>query len=173
MGRDDKPKVLISIRPHWVTEIFSGRKTIEIRKTAPKIQGAFWAAVYVTKPEMSYIGKYIDGQDDGFGHVYHGKTKILKAPKYPGEWTAGAAGKIVGKILVDRCWEYFAEIPQDYPTLAYFGCAELDDVVKYAGGRDRLYGWNILKSVKYDTPKKLDEFGLKRPPQSWQYLMEG
>ena len=33
--------VLISIRPEWVEKILSGEKTLEVRKTRPKLEAPF------------------------------------------------------------------------------------------------------------------------------------
>ena len=41
--------VLISIRPKWCELIASGKKTIEVRKTAPKINTPFKCYTYCTK----------------------------------------------------------------------------------------------------------------------------
>lgn len=32
-----------------------------------------------------------------------------------------------------------------------------------------VYGWRVITPIKFDTPKTLEEFDLKRPPQSWCY----
>lgn len=41
--------VLISIRPKWCELIASGRKTIEVRKNAPKIKTPFKCYIYETR----------------------------------------------------------------------------------------------------------------------------
>lgn len=41
--------VLISIQPKWVEKIASGEKTIEVRKTRPKIDTPFKVYIYATK----------------------------------------------------------------------------------------------------------------------------
>ena len=42
---------------------------------------------------------------------------------------------------------------------------------KYAGGPGKkLCGWVIKSAEKFDTPSPLAEFGLDRPPMSWQYV---
>lgn len=43
------------------------------------------------------------------------------------------------------------------------------DLKKYAGGKS-LYGWIVGEAEAYDTPSPLAEFGLNRPPMSWQYV---
>ena len=40
---------------------------------------------------------------------------------------------------------------------------------KYAGGKC-VSGWFIEAPEKFDTPSPLAEFGLDRPPMSWQYV---
>lgn len=52
------------------------------------------------------------------------------------------------------------------------GCVPLYELKKYAGCKKEIFGWKFYKVRKFDTPKSLEEFGLKRPPQSWQYLKE-
>ena len=41
--------VLISIRPKWCEKIASGEKTIEVRKTRPKLQTPFKCYIYCTQ----------------------------------------------------------------------------------------------------------------------------
>ena len=42
------PAVLISIRPKWCEKIISGEKTIEVRKTRPKLATPFKCHIYCT-----------------------------------------------------------------------------------------------------------------------------
>ena len=41
--------ILMSIKPEWCDKIFSGEKTIEVRKVAPKLKPPFKVYVYQTK----------------------------------------------------------------------------------------------------------------------------
>lgn len=43
------------------------------------------------------------------------------------------------------------------------------DILKYQGKSKYVYSWHVYGPRKFDTPKSLEEFGLKRPPQSWCY----
>jgi predicted transcriptional regulator len=45
----------------------------------------------------------------------------------------------------------------------------MEDLEKYAAGKS-LCGWTVKDPQKYDTPSPLAEFGLERPPMSWQYI---
>ena len=40
--------VLISIKPNWCKLIWSGMKTVEVRKTRPKLETPFKAYIYCT-----------------------------------------------------------------------------------------------------------------------------
>lgn len=40
--------VLLSIRPEWCEKILSGEKTVEIRKTRPKLEPPFKCYIYCT-----------------------------------------------------------------------------------------------------------------------------
>lgn len=56
--------------------------------------------------------------------------------------------------------------------LSYFvdqSCVPLHDLEEYADGKS-LCGWIVKDPEKYDEPSPLAEFGLSRPPMSWQYV---
>lgn len=46
--------VLISIRPKWCEKIASGEKTIEVRKTRPKMNTPFKCYIYCTLPKYPH-----------------------------------------------------------------------------------------------------------------------
>lgn len=46
--------VLISIRPKWCELIASGEKTIEVRKTRPKLETPFKCYIYCTAERAGY-----------------------------------------------------------------------------------------------------------------------
>jgi predicted transcriptional regulator len=49
--------VLISIQPKWCELIASGKKTVEVRKTIPKIEKPFKCYIYCTQTKT--IGDFI------------------------------------------------------------------------------------------------------------------
>lgn len=53
--------VLISIRPKWCEKIADGEKTIEVRKTRPKLETPFRCYIYRTKGTVPHIinGKWV------------------------------------------------------------------------------------------------------------------
>ena len=44
--------ILISIQPKWCELIASGKKTIEVRKTRPKLETPFKCYIYETKGKL-------------------------------------------------------------------------------------------------------------------------
>ena len=39
-----------------------------------------------------------------------------------------------------------------------------------AGSRNKVYGWEITAVKEYPRTVTLEELGMKRAPQSWQYM---
>lgn len=52
------------------------------------------------------------------------------------------------------------------------GCVDEDSLRKYQGYSKGVWGWDVENPQKFDKPKTLADFGLKRAPQSWQYVEE-
>ena len=176
--------VLISIRPKWVEKIANGEKTIEVRKTRPKLDTPFKAYIYCTMP---------DAKDPHNILELHGADgKIRKAN-----------GKVIGEFTCDRIDRLapandpygIYDIGDDYVLQTCLGNGALWD---YGHGTP-LYGWHISGLLIYDQPRELSEFqratdpcdschaeytwectdckklggDIKRPPQSWCYVEEG
>lgn len=187
--------VLISIKPKWCKLIMDGQKTVEIRKSRPKIETPFKCYIYCTENK--------DTHDLLELHTNDGKIKKMN-------------GKVIGEFVCDRISEYemewhggYAEDTyQDIRGIYYDGdlerevevlvasnemskdeldkcylladsCLSFDDIGKYVCGKDfgyhTFYGWHISELKIYDTPKSCNECdGCKvtRPPQSWRYVEE-
>ena len=153
--------VLISIRPKWVEKIANGEKTIEVRKTRPKLQTPFKCYIYCTQPK--------------YPHEDFILTDYPKPQFYGG-------GKVIGEFTCDQFW--IGTPHNTNPLFCMAACMDGFDTEKYAKGKT-LYGWHISDLRIYDTPKELSEFTglrdtkfgaapheIKRPPQSWCYVEE-
>ena len=147
--------VLISIRPKWAEKIASGEKTIEVRKTRPKIETPFKCYIYCT----------IDG--------------IKKMPK---DYIAEnfERGKVIGEFTCDRIYE-LAPLNHAPDGVEQQACLTREEIVQYLKGTG--YGWHISDLRIYNMPRELGEFtGLRtfksgfelrvldRAPQSWCYV---
>ena len=129
--------VLISIQPKWVAKISSGEKTIEVRKSRPKLETPVKCYIYCT------IGNGVKGD-------YLVPSGIQ-------------CGKVIGEFVCDRI-EDFSQWQNYYPSLLrhinlYAGTNGdykfLDDYLK---GQKKGYGWHISDLKIYDKPKELSEF---------------
>lgn len=168
----DEKSVLISIHPEFIQAICDGRKALEIRKTIPKADTPFKVYMYCTRMKERVIEWVHDG-DDIYGDTYHGKPFPVKCATrgYAETWVYGGSGKVVGEFTCRRIavCDLKAESVDEF---ARFGCVTPRSIHEYAGGRDRLYGLYVDDFVWYREPLELDDFGLKRPPQSWCYVQQ-
>lgn len=155
--------VLISIRPKWCEKIADGEKTIEVRKTRPKLETPFKVYIYCTKAEerLAFILK--DG-DENYGEIYHGKTFFCKVEKCSVCDMWGKRQKVVGEFICDRVIDLFANsrfwLNEDDVRHT---CLTADEIRTYANGANKLYGWHISDLKIYSRPKELNEFWF--PPE--------
>lgn len=152
--------VMISIKPQWCELIAKKQKTIEVRKTRPKIKTPFKCYIYMTKSNLT------------------GDKKAYKDRM---------AGKIIGEFVCDFINEYTAEfVNGDYyedirqifdegetiiasnedenPNNCFLcnkSCLTFDEIKKYIGynfHEKPFYGWHISDLVIYNEPKEISEF---------------
>jgi predicted transcriptional regulator len=57
-----KTAVLLSIRPQHARNILNGSKTVELRRTRPRIQTGDLALVYVTRPVCAVVAAFTVGR---------------------------------------------------------------------------------------------------------------
>lgn len=160
--------VLISICPEWCERIINGQKTIEVRKTRPKLETTFKCYIYCTKnakmqfwtgPRYSYVDDHSHNAFDRCGN-----------------------GKVIGEFLCDQIIEdrTYGHNEEFYRA----ACVSAYDAAAYAM-QSPMYGWHISDLRVYDHPRDLWEFtGLRetkfglapgpitRPPQNWRYVEE-
>ena len=156
--------VLISVRPQWCELIASGKKTIEVRKTRPKLKTPFKCYIYQTKPKDRLITILKDG-DENYGETYHGKPVFIKTYG-DGYWT-GRNQKVIGEFVCDYI-DMLAPINHCDLDVESCSCLSREQIVEYLKGCG--YGWHISALHIYDKPRELSEFGLTRPFQSWGYV---
>lgn len=161
--------VLISIQPKWCELILKGKKTVEVRKTRPKLETPFKCYACQTKGKEKLIDIIKDG-DICYGEIYHGKPVFIKMREdsvYAGLF--GRKQKVIGEFVCDTI---VADKTFGHDPL-FNGAACMSEVEAAAYScQSPIYGWHISNLVIYDKPKELSEFGLKRPPQSWCYVEE-
>lgn len=172
--------VMLSLRPQWAEKIFNGEKTIEVRKTAPKLEAPFTVYVYQTKLKVNKGDSFmvVDALNENLG-----------------------CGKVIGSFVCDRvtcCQAYCGESGEKHLT-NLFGdevkrtCLTEHEMFDYIVGKGKKEGtgwlWHITEPKLFDKPRALSEFGnyktewvqwyhsddkvfypLTRPPQSYCYV---
>ena len=150
--------VLISIRPQWCEKIASGKKTIEVRKTAPK-EVPFKAYIYCTK-DKPYLYRIDD--DNNFELTNTLRPKTYEYVKDYNEQN----GKVIGEFICDKVYliknqgDSFVVANEEQGVtneIARQSCLDYDDMVGYLGNKDG-YGWHISDLKIYDKPRELNEF---------------
>jgi predicted transcriptional regulator len=170
--------VMLSVQQKWCGLIASGKKTIEVRKTKPRLSTPFKCYIYCTKGETIYLPRDIFGDN-------------------------ALNGKVIGEFVCDRIRveNEVADQLVDVGLMRH-SCLSSEELLRYADGK-ALYSWHISDLKIYDEPKPLCEFEhppyldcdipcrlckygfvvygafgaeydcdrkLKRPPQSWCYV---
>lgn len=165
--------VLISIRPKWCQKIISGEKTIEVRKTRPKLNPPFRCYIYCSKAKERLVGILRDG-DENYGEIYHGKTVFIKTGEGSVCDAWGKRQKVIGEFVCDDIFERIVQVGTSCETPKYClcdwnmdctpldrilsdACLTLDELGKYLDGGAG-YGWHISNLKIYDTPRELSEF---------------
>ena len=134
--------VLISIRPKWCEKIINGEKTIEVRKTRPKMNPPFKCYIYKCG-NGKVIGEFLCDE-------------IINI---------NGAGRIPSDAARPTCLEP-AELHQYLGAATGFGW-HISDLSIYDHPRD-LWEFTGLRQTKYG----LAPGPITRPPQSWRYVEE-
>lgn len=200
-GEHMSKAVLISIKPKWCELIASGKKTVEVRKTKPKLETPFKVYIYCTDPRH-YVDKY---------HCYSFPENPLWLTKNGVKTSIGSTdeepimlnGKVIGEFVCDKIFpiSVYYDNPNSELALKEFPYVCLTDkqIIDYLGNGKQGYGWHISDLVIYDNPKELSEFKkinrdcwyadlglakrdcpecknkecfMSKPPQSWCYVEE-
>ena len=176
--------VMISIRPEWCKKIFNGEKTLELRKSKPKLNVPFKCYVYCTKPNTTDPHQFLSVRS-GNGKTENCNGKIIG--EFTCDYVQGTvdpAGGLVD-VIDEKC-----------------SCLSAKQIIEYAAG-DIVYFWHISNPKLYDEPKRIADFKrgdacpyltkegcsykfhcfragqlkrcgdyLDKPPQSWCYVDE-
>lgn len=156
--------VLISIHPMWCELIMSGQKTVEIRKTKPKLKPPFRCFVYQTQPKQGgrgghsgkVIGEFLcydiipvtEENKDYFAR--RGCVSAKEMLKY-------SDGKPLYAWIIDDPVRYSEALPVN----VFFNECTKQDCEKCG-------------ELQYDDPRNawwcVDKKHLKHPPVSWCYV---
>lgn len=95
-------------------------------------------------------------------------TKIIIYATFP-------VKKIIGEFMIGRICEITSS---DVLGFEERGITQQDCGISYTNLKEYLYPGsckmiNVMEPKRYTKSKSLSDFGLTRPPQSWQYLQNG
>lgn len=164
--------ILMSIHPKWCELIANGKKTIEVRKTKPKIENPFKVYIYCTKSSKSrqtVCGSIVLNDDELYKHPQQGikygnSIELMGCDDYGKDNFLN--GKVIGEFVCDsisKCdidelkWGDMLEQGDMLEHVLRLSCLEMEELQKYVGNDD-FYGWHISDLVIYDEPKELSEF---------------
>lgn len=156
--------VLFAIRPKWCDKILDGEKTIEVRKTRPKLALPFRGYIYCTKPKYEHEDFFVVNAGTDKANDFYGGGRIIA------EFTCNRIAEYiqVGCSLRDK--EY-CEIRDNMTHRIDFApmCLSPQEFDEYGKGKP-LYGLQISDLIIYNEPKELHEFYKLKAPQSWCYV---
>ncbi len=168
--------VITSIKPIYCELIVDGKKTIEVRKTKPKLPTPFKVYIYET------LGKVIQTETQPSGRklqLHEGCGKVI------GEFTCNKIEEI--KVLENGNIQDWNLHNLDKACLSY------EQIANYIGANKTGYAWYIKDLILYKIPNDITyykqcykceyfewcleselscsgEYTLYRPPQSWCYI---
>lgn len=140
--------ILISIQPKWCELIASGKKTIEVRKTRPKIETPFKCYIYQTKKRWIYklLPWLKERQAKVIGEFVCDRIYPIKAQYYD----HGSAERTPDKLIYTSI---------DYEKILFESCISYQELFDYTIKNDGFsYGWHISNLKTYDKPKEIYRF---------------
>lgn len=162
--------VLISIKPKWCELIANGKKTIEVRKSRPKIETPFKCYIYCTnsRPYLVYGDVFRGNWETEFTTTFGYSRKEAERI-----WDV-FNGKVIGEFVCDGIIPISIEYSNPNSRIALkefpYTCLTDKQIIDYLGNGKQGYGWHISDLVIYEKPKELREFGINRAFQSWGYV---
>jgi predicted transcriptional regulator len=165
----------MSIQPKWCELITSGKKTVEVRKTKPKLETPFKVYIYCTNNK------------NGIANCKG--NEILN-------------GKVIGEFVcfaIECFTTGYCSSDENKNRISKESCVSIIDLAKYQANSPCLFAWHISDLVIYDKPKEIYKFykpcdkinscylckwwekeamtctqpPITRPPQSWCYVESG
>lgn len=136
--------VLLSIYPVWCEKIADGKKTIEVRKTRPKLETPFKCYIYCTSG-----GKLL-------AHAINAELYLVNG-KVIGEFVCDRIDTI--DVIDDGIMTYIRVNQKADMFITQETCLEINGLQHYLDDRSG-YGWHISELKIYDKPKELGEFAI-------------
>lgn len=134
--------VLLSVQPKWCELIATGKKTLKVCKTRPKIETTFKCYIYCTKDRQQ--------------HFWTGKRYSYADDRSHNAFDRCGNGKVIGEFVCDEITTFPDKCSAGW--LVNNSRVSAIELERYTGGSNKLYAWHISKLVIYDEPKPLERF---------------
>ena len=170
-------RVITSVSPKECELIASGRQTMLVRKTRPKIETPFKCYIYCTKQRMTKVPcmySYLHINEPKASLIYGERITtwgnigdVIVNRTTPYEYVSyGMQGKVIGEFVCDEIYVrpanviYYGKGQEDYLDLLKSACMTEREVLDYMGGQfnRETYFWHVTDLKIYDKPKELGEF---------------
>lgn len=161
--------VLISIRPKWIEKIARGEKTIEVRKSRPKLNPPFKCYIYCTKAQNPVLVALQNLEDSPY--VMTCGTGTRRYPVEDASWARLLNGTVCGEFTCDHIYQYTTMAIKDGTDISdedmeRLSCLSHRELQRYEDSSAKenrlwyfgLYGWHITDLKIYDEPKELSDF---------------
>lgn len=157
--------VMLSVRPKWCEKIINGDKTIEVRKTLPKLETPFKCYIYCTVETAGYDALWVLDAPTREKYSFVAVSAYLENPKGANKGNGKVIGEFTCDRIVDAWWDYVPDaITREVAggnLEALEGTGMTDgELFGYVGDglRGHCYGWHISDLRIYDAPRELSEF---------------
>ena len=161
--------VMISINPKYCEFILNGIKTVEVRKTKPKLEAPFKCYIYCTKgdalayPCLNNNKFFILRANNGTVSRRRMTENDIKHNDH-----SFANGKVIAEFICNKINILFNTYgnPENYmkdtlPEILKKSNLSYEEFSSYVGSRalnNHIYGWHISDLNIYEKPKELKEF---------------
>lgn len=133
-------KILLLVHPKYCKLIFNGEKTIEVRRSRPKLEPPFEVLVYETKGQFI---KSVKGACTTYGY---------------------GRGKVIGSFICDKIEKINIQAQINttlserwtFNGIAKQACLTAEQLKEYLNGGTG-YGWHITEPKLFDKPKEFYE----------------
>jgi len=193
---------LFAVRPGWCRKIATREKTIEVRKTAPKLPTPYKGYLYCTKRQKPALINLQNLPETPYIITAGDHSRKYEVPDM--DWARLCNGKVWAEFICDTDLPLLFECSDPAALVTHYEvpgtCLSDVEIMDYLGNGKEGHGLHISELTIYDKPRELSEFRrvcvnglycescamynahteicgnaalyLRRPPQSWCYVEE-
>lgn len=159
-GGVDVKSVLFSVRPEWCYKIASGEKTIEVRKTAPKLPTPYKSYLYCTKRQKPVLINLQNLPETPYIITAGDHSRKYELPDM--DWARLCNGKVWAEFICDADLPLLVSCSDPAAMVTHYEvpgtCLSDVEIMKYLGNGVEGHGLHISELTIYDRPRKICEF---------------